>query len=100
MPPHPNWGVVVMFELSPQVYAPGIVPVSDIQLLEGMVDFAAKYGGNPNMIELIAKWRTGAAKYGLAALQLYLGVVGYPFLPVGDHVVKTSKKVVKLLDAN
>lgn len=89
----------VFKHLSPQVYAPGIVPISDIQLLEGMVDFAAKCGGNPDMIELIAKWRTGASKYGLAALQLYLGVVGYPFLPVGDHVVKTSNKVMKLLDA-
>ncbi|WP_254893858.1 hypothetical protein [Mycobacterium kansasii] len=89
----------VFKHLSPQVYAPGIVPISDIQLLEGMVDFAEKYGGNPDMIELIAKWRTGASKYGLAALQLYLGVVGDPFLPVGDHVVKTSNKGMKLLDA-
>lgn len=32
----------VFKHLSPQVYAPGIVPISDIQLIEGMVDFAAK----------------------------------------------------------
>jgi hypothetical protein len=37
--------------LQPQVYAPGIVPISDIQLLEGMADFALKFGKNPDMMD-------------------------------------------------
>lgn len=32
--------------LHPQVYAPGIVPLSDLQLLEGMADIGAKGGKN------------------------------------------------------
>ena len=58
--------------LQPQVYAPGIVPLSDVQLLEGMADIGAKCGKNPDMMDLIAKWRTGASKYGMASLQLFL----------------------------
>jgi hypothetical protein len=87
----------VFKHLSPQVYAPGIVPISDVQLLEGMVDTAAKYGKNPNVIDLIANWRAKASKYGLASLQLYLATSGYPLLPLSDHVVKNSRKVMKLL---
>ncbi|WP_262490962.1 hypothetical protein [Mycobacterium simiae] len=33
--------------LRPQVYATGIVPLSDLQLLEGMADIGAKGGKNP-----------------------------------------------------
>ncbi|QNI09786.1 hypothetical protein GAN17_25690 (plasmid) [Mycobacterium kubicae] len=90
-------GHTVFKHLSPQVYAPGIVPISDIQLLEGMVDTAAKCGKNPNMIDLIANWRTKASKYGLASLQLYLASSGYPLLPVSDHIVKNSRTVMTML---
>jgi hypothetical protein len=65
-----------------------------------MVDTAAKYGKNPNMIDLIANWRAKASKYGLASLQLYLASSGYLLLPVSDHIVKNSRKVMKLLAGN
>ncbi|PJE18051.1 MAG: hypothetical protein CK429_05365 [Mycobacterium sp.] len=84
--------------LQPKVYAPGIVPLSDLQLLEGMADIGAKGGKNPNMMDLIAKWRTGASKYGMASLQLYLLSYGAPILPVSDHVMKNSRMVMNLLD--
>jgi hypothetical protein len=86
--------------LQPQVYAPGIVPLSDLQLLEGMADIGAKGRKNPNMMDLIAKWRTGASKYGMASLQLYLLSYGAPILPVSDHIVKNSRMVMNLLDGN
>ena len=37
-------GYKVFGHLQPQVYAPGIVPISDLQLLEGMADVGRKYG--------------------------------------------------------
>lgn len=83
--------------LQPQVYAPGIVPLSDLQLLEGMADIGAKGGMNPNMMDLIAKWRTAASK-GVASLQLYLLSYGIPILPVSDHIMHNSRRVMKLLD--
>jgi hypothetical protein len=84
--------------LQPQVYAPGIVPLSDIQLLEGMADVGRKFGNNPDIIDLIAKWRTGASKYGLASLQLFLLSQGSPALPLSDHILTNSRKVIQLLD--
>lgn len=86
--------------LQPQVYAPGIVPLSDLQLLEGMADVGAKHGKNPNMMDLIAKWRTAASKYGMASLQLYLLSYGAPILPVSDHIVTNNRMVMNLLDGN
>ncbi|WP_205878915.1 hypothetical protein [Mycobacterium camsae] len=83
--------------LQPQVYAAGIVPLSDLQLLEGMADIGAKGGKNPDMMDLIAKWRTGASKYGMASLQLYLLSYGAPILPLSDHIVKNSRMVMNLL---
>ena len=93
-------GYKVFKHLKPQVYAPGIVPISDIQLLEGFADIGQKYGNNPDMMDMIAKWRTGASKYGLASLQLFLLSQGAPFLPISDHIRTNSRKVMKLLDAN
>ncbi len=84
--------------LSPQVYAPGIVPISDIQLLEGMADIGQKFGKNPDMMDLIAKWRIGASKYGLASLQMYLLSQGTPLLPLSEHILSNSAKVLQLLD--
>ncbi|WP_262490961.1 hypothetical protein [Mycobacterium simiae] len=52
------------------------------------------------MMDLIAKWRTGASKYGMASLQLYLLSFGSPILPVSDHIVKNSRMVMNLLDGN
>jgi hypothetical protein len=90
--------------LQPHVYAPGIVPLSDIQLLEGMADSALKVpkflGKNPDMMQLIAAWRTAASKQGEASLQLFLLSRRAPALPVSDHIVRNCRKVIKLLDSN
>jgi hypothetical protein len=42
--------------LQPQVYAPGIVQISDIQLLEGFADIGLKYGKNPDMMVPQVAW--------------------------------------------
>jgi hypothetical protein len=78
--------------LQPQVYAPGIVPLSDIQLLEGMADVGRKSGTNPDMMDLIAKWRTGASKCGLASLQLFLVTRQAPALPISEHILKKQPR--------
>lgn len=44
-------GLQAFGHLQPQVYAPGIVPLSDIQLLEGMADYGARGGKNPDMMD-------------------------------------------------
>ncbi|OHT78136.1 hypothetical protein BKG69_15940 [Mycobacteroides chelonae] len=93
-------GCAAFKHLSPQVYAPGIVPLSDVQLLEGMADAGRKFGTNPDMMDLIAKWRTAASKYGMASLQLFLLVYGTPILPLSDHIITNSHKVMRLLDMN
>lgn len=74
-----------------------MVPISDVQLLEGMVDHAAKCGKKPNIVDLIADWRAKASKFGMASPQLYLASSGYPLRPVSDHVVTNSLAVLKLL---
>jgi hypothetical protein len=90
-------GVKAFGHLQPQVYAPGIVPISDIQLLEGFADIGRKYGKNPDMMDMIAKWRIGASKYGLASLQLFLLSQGSPILPISEHILTNSRKVIRLL---
>jgi len=91
-------GVQSFGHLQPQVYAPGIVPISDIQLLEGFADIGRKYGKKPDMMDLIAKWRIGASKYGLASLQLFLLSQGSPILPISEHILTNSRKVIQLLN--
>lgn len=91
-------GLKAFGHLQPQVYAPGIVPISDIQLLEGFADVGRKYGKNPDMMDLIAKWRTGASKYGLASLQLFLLSQGSPILPISEHILGNSRRVIQLLE--
>jgi hypothetical protein len=89
--------------LQPHVYAPGIVPVSDIQLLEGMADLAPKIpqfpGKDPDMMKLIAGWRWAATKQGEASLQMFLVRRGFP-LPPSDHILNNSRKVIELLSKN
>jgi hypothetical protein len=86
--------------LRPHVYAPGIVPASDIQLLEGMVDLAPKIpqfpGKDADMMKLIAGWRWAATKRGEASLQMFLVRRGFP-LPLSDHILNNSRKVIELL---
>lgn len=86
--------------LQPQVYVPGIVPISDIQLLEGMADLAQKIpnfpGKDPNMMKLIAGWCWAASKHGEASLQLFLLRRRFP-LPLSDHILTNSRRMIQLL---
>jgi hypothetical protein len=91
-----------MFQhLQPHVYVPGVVPVSDIQLLEGMADFARSLptlpGQDPNMMKLLAGWRYAASGQGEASLQMFLHRRGFP-LPLSKHMLCNSRKVMKLFD--
>jgi len=92
-----------LFEhLQPRCYAPGIIGVSDIQLLEGMADLAPKIpdfpGKDPDMMKLIAGWRWAATKNGEASLQLFLLRRGFP-LPLSNHILTNAHKVIQILAA-
>jgi hypothetical protein len=93
-------GHKMFVHLQPHVYAPGIVPVSDIQLLEGMADLAPKIqqfpGKDADMMKLIAGWRWAATKQGEASLQMFLMRRGFP-LPLSDHILNNSRKLIELL---
>jgi hypothetical protein len=86
------------------VRAPGIVPISDIQLLEGMADLALKIphfpGKNADMMQLIALWRTAATNQGEASLQMFLLRRGAPVLPLSDHILSNGRKVIHILDSD
>ena len=93
-----------MFEhLQPHVYPAGLITVSDVQLLEGMADFANKIPSGPkddrNMMKLVAGWRHAVISQGDSSLQILLHRRGFP-LPLSDHIVSNSRKVIKLLDGN
>jgi hypothetical protein len=40
----------------------------------------------------------GASKYGPASLQLFLLSQGSPALPLSDHILTNSRKVIQILD--
>jgi hypothetical protein len=90
--------------LQPHVYAPGIVPISDIQLLEGIADRAQKIvgtvgvipGNAADMLHMISAWRTAASNQGEASLQLFLDRRGFP-VPLSDHILANSRKLDELL---
>ena len=44
--------------------------------------------------------RWAASKQGLASLQMVLLQRGFPVLPLSDHIVNNSAKVMKLLDGD
>lgn len=86
--------------LQPQVYAPGVIQLSDVQLLEGLADWGqklAKLGNKPDMLDLIATWRRSATVIGEGSLQLFLERRGWP-RPLSDHILENgSKAVLRLL---
>jgi hypothetical protein len=86
--------------LQPQVYAPGVIQLSDVQLLEGLADWGhklAKLGNKPDMLDLIATWRRSATVIGEGSLQLFLERRGWP-RPLSDHIIKNgSRAVLRLL---
>jgi hypothetical protein len=93
-----------MFEhLQPHVYPAGLITVSDVQLLEGMADFAKKLPQGPlddrNMMKLLAGWRRAVIAEGDSSLQIFLHRRGFP-LPLSDHILSNSRRVIKLLDGN
>ena len=75
-------GYKAFAHLQPHVYAPGIVPISDVQLLEGMADWHERCRGRRarirDMMKLIAGWRWAATKHGEASLQMFLLRRGFP----------------------
>ena len=95
-----NRGRKAFGHLQPQVYAPGVIQVSDVQLLEGLADWAqklAQLGNKPDMLDLIAAWRRSATVIGEGSLQMYLARRGWP-RPLSDHIIENgSKAVLRLL---
>ncbi|MFL0160287.1 hypothetical protein ACJH41_23350 [Mycobacteroides chelonae] len=88
--------------LQPQVYAPGVMQLADVQLLEGLADMGqklAKLGNKPDMLQLIAAWRTAATAIGESSLQLYLERRGWP-RPLSEHIIENGSKAVRRLLAN
>lgn len=91
-----------MFEhLQPHAYPAGLITVSDVQLLEGMADFAKKLPQGPlddrNMMKLLAGWRRAVVAEGDSSLQIFLHRRGFP-LPLSDHILSSSRRVIELLD--
>jgi hypothetical protein len=92
-----------LFEhLQPHVYPAGLITVSDVQLLEGMADFALSLptgpGDDRNMMKLLAGWRHAVISQGDSSLQIFLHRRGFP-LPLSHHILSTARKVMELLDA-
>lgn len=82
-----NRGRQAFKDAGAQVYAPGVVQVSDVQLLEGLADWAQKLaqrGNTPNMLDMITAWRRAATVTGEGSLQLFLERRGFP-RPLRSH---------------
>ncbi|MDO3017393.1 MULTISPECIES: hypothetical protein [Mycobacteriaceae] len=96
-------GRKVFGHLQPHVYPPGLITVSDVQLLEGMADFALSLpqrpGDDRNMMKLLAGWRHAVISQGDSSLQIFLHRRGLP-LPLSRHILVNSHKVMKLLDGS
>jgi hypothetical protein len=97
-----NRGRKAFGHLQPQVYAPGVIQLSDVQLLEGLADMGqklAKLGNKPDMLDLIAAWRRSATVIGEGSLQMFLERRGWP-RPLSDHIIENGSKVVLRLLAD
>lgn len=96
-------GRKVFQHLQPHVYPAGLITVSDVQLLEGMADFALSLpqgpGDDRNMMKLLAGWRHAVISRGDSSLQIFLHRRGFP-LPLSRHILVNSRKVMKLLDTS
>jgi hypothetical protein len=66
-----------------------------------MADFAKKVPQGPlddrNMMKLLAGWRHAVISQGDSSLQIFLHRRGFP-LPISDHILSNSRKVMTLLD--
>lgn len=89
--------------LQPHVYPPGLITVADVQLLEGIADFAVSLpqmpGTDRNIMKLLAGWRHAVVSEGDSSLQIFLHRRGFP-LPLSTHILANSSKVMELLDRN
>jgi len=96
-------GRKVFQHLQPHVYPAGLITVSDVQLLEGMADFALSMPQGPgtdrNMMKLLAGWRHAVVSQGDSSLQVFLHRRGFP-LPLSRHILDISRKIMKLLDGS
>ncbi len=96
-------GRKVFQHLQPHVYPAGLMTVADVQLLEGLADIAVALpqgpGDDRNMMTLIAGWRQAVILQGDTSLQMFLHRRGFPLL-LSQHILRNSRKVMKLLDAN
>jgi len=94
-----NRGRKTFGHLQPRVYAPGIIQLSDVQLLEGLADWAHKLtrlGNRPDLLELIVAWRRSATVLGEGSLQMFLARRGLP-LPLSDHIIENGSMAVRRL---
>lgn len=89
--------------LQPHVYPPGLITVSDVQLLEGLADLALTVPQGPdddrNLMKLLAGWRHAVISQGDSSLQIFLHRRGFP-LPLSRHIRDNSRKVMRLLDGD
>lgn len=89
--------------LQPHVYPPGLITVSDVQLLEGLADLALSVpqgpGDDRNIMKLLAGWRHAVISQGDSSFQIFLHRRGFP-LPLSEHILDNSRRVIKLLHGN
>ncbi|MBU8814327.1 hypothetical protein [Mycolicibacterium goodii] len=96
-------GRTVFQHLQPHVYPAGLITVAAVQLLEGLADIAVGLpqgpGDDRNMMKLIAGWRHAVISQGDTSLQMFLHRRGFPLF-LSQHILRNSRKVMKLLDAD
>lgn len=83
------------------MYPAGLITVADVQLLEGLADFALSVplgpGQDRNLMKLLAGWRHAAVSQGDSSLQIFLHRRGFP-LPLSKHILDNSRKAIELLE--
>ena len=52
-----------------------------------------------NMMKLLAGWRRAVIAEGDSSLQIFLHRRGFP-LPLSNHILSNSRRVIELLDGN
>jgi hypothetical protein len=72
--------------LRPKVLPPGVIQLSDLQLLEGLAGRYSRHG--KDIVQIIVGWRYSAAKTGVP---LHLFAAGNGFqLPLCQHILRSS----------
>jgi len=81
--------------LQPHVFPPGVVQLSDLQLLEGLADHYRASRGH--ILEIIGGWRYSAGKMGVP-LQMFALGNGFQ-LPLSRQILRSSAALKKQLAA-